>query len=158
ARHAADLRLGPGLWLVLGGLAWTFFRTGRTPAKLFFLAAALPVLGLVRVPLISDFLVGSFPVDLHLVCDFPFALRLVPALAALIAMGGVVVLATEAPEQGRWRFWRMALLASGVGYAGLGALGSVQRARDATWAASATRDSFRPESRVLDRYAYNLLP
>lgn len=158
AHNQGDLRLGPGLWLVLILLGASFIRRRPLAVKLFFMAAVLPALGLVRIPWISDFLAASFPVDLQLICNFPFSLRLVPALSVLVAMGGAVWLATEPAEPPRFRPWLIGLLATGVAWAGAEAVGFAQRGWDTRSNAFLTQRNFRSENVVLDRYAYDLLP
>ena len=150
---------GAGLWLIGALLAVAFLRPGALAVKLFLVAASLPLLGLMRLPGASDFLVGFVPNMVAGVVNLPLPIRLMPILAAWLAMGGVVWWATRSEGAGtpwRWRVKTWCLVAA-VGGAFLYATPFMRRGWAVTESRTRTENRFRPENAVLERFAYDLL-
>ncbi len=151
---------GTGLWAVLALLAWASARAGALAPKLFFVAASLPLFGIVRVPWVSDFLVGFSPGGIGKVANFVLPIRTLPVMAALLAMGGVVWVAGGGADRlnrfGRW-IGSVALVAA-VGWGLWQAYPFIARGRAVTETRTRSEDKFRRENAVLDRFAYDLLP
>ncbi|HVW20924.1 MAG TPA: hypothetical protein VHC86_06880 [Opitutaceae bacterium] len=148
---------GAGLWALLLVLGLNFFRGRALAPKLFFAAGLLPVFALVRVPWVSDFLIGYFPGTLAGIVNFPLVLRLVPVLAAFIAMGGVAWLAAE-PPGAFGRAGRILFLAVAAGWSVSQAQVLVRTARSLVTTAQATNDALRPENLATQHFDYDLLP
>jgi hypothetical protein len=149
---------GTGLWLVGVMLAVVFFWRGRLAVKLFIVAACLPVLGLMRLPGVSDFIVGFAPNMIALVVNLPLPIRLAPILAAWLAMGGVVWWAARGATETVWRRRITAVgLAGAVVWALLQAAPFMRRGWTVTDSRTRTESRFRPENAVLERFAYDLM-
>jgi hypothetical protein len=151
----ALLQLGWGLDLALAAGVLALF--GRRPlgAKVFFAASLGLVICSVRVPLVSDFLVGYFPFGFSSTFGLPLALRIAPVVASFTAMAGVLWFATLEPGH-RYRRTTSALLALLVGWSGYQATRFDQSARSMTSTQLATENSLRSENTALSRYAYDL--
>jgi hypothetical protein len=148
---------GAGLWLMLGVLAIAFFGRGSLPVKLFFVAACVPFFGLVGVPWVSEFLVGYAPDAFARIVNLPLVLRLTPIFTAMLAMGGVVWLATAAP-MGRWRHrLEGGVLLVLVLWGLVQAAPFMRRGWNVTTSRTQTENHFRPENFVLERFCYDLL-
>jgi len=150
----------PGFGLIAVFLLCVASLFGSRPpgAKLFFAAAVGLVICFFRVPLVSNFLLGRFPVDFIAMCGLPLDLRTAPLIASVTAMGGVVWLAT-ATDHGRGaRLATGALLGALVAWNGLQCVHFVRHDYTVIASASATDKSLRTENAMLDAYAYLLLP
>jgi hypothetical protein len=148
---------GAGLWLMLAVLAVAFVRRGSLAVKLFFVAACGPFFGLVGVPWVSEFLVGFAPDAFARIVNLPLVLRLTPIFTGLLAMGGVVWLATAAPV-GRWRRRiEGGLLLALVVWGLVQAAPFMRRGWNVTASRTRTENHFRPENFVLERFCYDLL-
>ncbi len=150
-------QLGWGVAVGMLAVGLTFFGARPLVVKLVFAGAFTVLLGFLRFPGISDFLVGTFPLMLGGLWGYALFLRLVPVMAAFALMAGFLWLGLG-PVRGPLRIWavRAVLLAAVVWGAFQGSLfvrWSVHQTSDPKLSA----DSFRPENVVLDRFAYDLL-
>ncbi|HEY1793157.1 MAG TPA: hypothetical protein VGG34_09580 [Opitutaceae bacterium] len=150
----------PGFGLIAIFLASVLSLIGPRPAgaKLFFAAAAGLVVCFFRVPLVSDFLVGTFPVDLAAMCGIPLGLRLAPVIASVTAIAGVVWLATAPGENPRLRLATGVLLCAFVAWNALQCAPFIRHSRSVEATPWATEKALRVENAALDAYAYLLLP
>jgi len=148
---------GAGLWLIFGVLAVAFVGRGPLIVKLFFVAACLPFFGLVGVPWVSEFLVGYAPDAFARIVNLPLVLRLTPIFTAMLAMGGVVWLATAAPV-GRWRRrLEGGILLALVVWGLVQAAPFMRRGWNVTASRTRTENHFRPDNFVLERFCYDLV-
>jgi hypothetical protein len=149
-------QLGWGLDLAL--LAGVLSLFGRRPAgaKLFFAVSFMLMVCFVRLPLVSDFLVGYFPPGFAATFGLPLALRLAPVFASFTAMAGVLWFATSTSATLDSRFAKAALAAI-VLWAGFQANHFVKSGRALTSTEAATENNIRPENAALSRYAYDLV-
>jgi hypothetical protein len=153
-----DWQPGIGLWMAILALGALSIRKGALATKVWFAVTLLPFFIFVRVPWVSEFLVGYAPRWFAAVAGLTFSLRLMPALAALLAVGWFVSLAGRG-ERGRSERLLMGLgFALAVGFA-VQQAAKVERAGfRATATRTSTEDRFRAENAVLERFAYDLLP
>ena len=148
---------GAGLWLMFGVLAVAFFRGGTLAVKLFFIAACVPFFGLVGVPWVSEFLVGFAPDAIARIVNLPLVLRLTPIFTSMLAMGGVVWLATAVPV-GRWRRRiEGGLLLALVAWSLVQAAPFMRRGWNVTASRTRTENHFLTENFVLERFCYDLV-
>jgi hypothetical protein len=152
------LQPGTGLWIMFLVLAVGFVPRGPLAVKLFFVAACVPMFGLVRVPWVSDFLVGFAPKRIAEIINLPLGIRLLPLITGLVAMGGVLWFATVDDAARRWR------RRCGLALLGAAVVGSLVQATPFLrrgWAATDTRtrseDKFLPENALLERFSYDLM-
>jgi hypothetical protein len=150
------LQLGWGLDLALAAGALSLF--GRRPlgAKLFFAASLGLFICFVRVPLVSDFLVGYFPGNLASMSGFPLGLRITPVIASFSAMAGFLWVATLPEATGR-SATTLGVLAILVAWSGIQASRFDVLARGVLSTASRDDIVLRPENLALSRYAYDLM-
>jgi hypothetical protein len=150
------LQLGWGLDLALAAGALSLF--GRRPvgAKAFFAVSVGLFICFVRVPLVSDFLVGYFPLNLASMSGFPLGLRITPVIASFCAMSGVLWVATL-PERSRAHGPICVALAVLVAWSGYQAARFVDAGHRLTASAAQDAKSTRPENLALSRYAYDLM-
>ncbi len=154
----SDSQPGLGLWLALAVLAVGFFRARPLAAKLWFAVALLPIFIVVRIPWVSEFLVGYAPRWFGVTAGLTLMLRLMPAWAGLLAMGWLVWLATE-PARGRTARLLIGLaIALAAGWAVHEAFGIVRRGFRVTATLAHTEKQFRSENIQLERFAYDLEP
>ena len=151
------LQLGWGLDLAIVAGVLSLFGGRPVGAKIFFAVSTGLVICFVRVPLVSDFLIGYFPIDLSAMCGLPLALRITPVIASFAAMSGVLWLATL-PESSRWLAPVLVALAILVGWSGYQASRFVGAGLSIRSSAAQTEISIRPEDLVLSRFAYDLMP
>jgi hypothetical protein len=153
-----DWQPGLGLWMALVALGAMFFSSRHLGAKLWFAVIVLPVFTLVHVPWVSEFLVGYAPRWFAETAGLTFTLRLMPAMAALLAMGWMVWLSTfpENRKAPRWFVWIVLPLAVGFGMSEAAKV--VRPAVRAVATRIRSEDQFRPENVVLEHFAYDLLP
>lgn len=142
------------LAIVLGVLS--LFGARPAGAKIFFAVSIGLVICFVRVPLVSDFLIGYFPISLSAMCGLPLALRITPVIASFAAMSGVLWLATL-PSSGRWLAPAMGALAVLVAWSGYQASRFVVGGFSIRSSEAQTETSIRPEDLALSRYAYDLM-
>lgn len=156
----ANFQPGPGLWATLAVLAVAFFLSESLAVRLFFIAACLPIFALVRVPWISDFLVGFVPNGIAKIVSFTLPIRIVPIMSAVIAMGGVVWFATRPARAPRaWLRWAEGgLVLVAVAWTLVQARPFVRHGWAVTSTRLATKDAMRHENAVLERFTYDLLP
>jgi hypothetical protein len=156
----ANFQPGHGLWITLAVLAVAFFWRGSLAVRLFFVAACLPIFALVRVPWVSDFLLGFVPNDIARIVSFALPIRIVPLMSGLLAMGGVVWFATrDARVPGGWlRRLEGGVMLVAVGWTLVQTTPFVRRGWSATGTRTATTDAMRHENAVLERFNYDLLP
>ena len=149
-------QLGLSVWAGLAAIALTFL--GRRPrvVKLFFGASVLLVLCFFRVPAVSDFLEGYFPLYYSHLANMPLCLRMCPVTGGFAVMALFLWVASGGGRATRL----LGILALVVGVAW-----SAGQARfywlwigHQTATVENTRMNFRSENVVLDRYAYDLLP
>ena len=153
-----DWQPGLGLWVALVLLGVGFFRARALAAKLWFAVGLLPVLMIVRVPYVSEFLAGFSPRWFASVAGLTFTLRLMPALAGLLAVGWLVWMATQ-PEGGRKScVWPGLVLALAVGWSGYEAARFVQVGFRGVATRAHTEKQLRSENVVLESFAYDLIP
>jgi hypothetical protein len=151
---------GPGSWLVLMILAWAFVRHGAVAVKMFFIVGVLPLFALVRIPLVSDFLLNYAPNGLIPIVSFTMPIRILPVMSAFLAMGGVVYFAAL-PDKDKGG-WECRILPTALVL--MLALGLCQvpffvfRGWSMTDSRTRSEDRFRPENALLERFAYDLLP
>jgi hypothetical protein len=150
------LQLGWGLDLALAAGTLSLF--GRRPlgAKLFFAASLGLFICFIRVPLLSDFLVGYFPGNLASMSGFPLGLRITPVIASFSAMAGFLWVATL-PQSKGGSIATIAAMSALVVWCGFQA----HRFDDAAGSISSSKSrddiSLRPENLALSRYAYALM-
>lgn len=148
---------GAGLWLMFGILAVAFGGRGSLVVKLFFIAACVPFFGLVGVPWVGEFLVGFAPDAIARIVNLPLVLRLTPIFTAMLAMGGVVWLATAAPvSRLRCRIEGSVLLALVV-WGLIQAAPFMRRGWSVTTSRTRTENHFLTENFVLERFCYDLV-
>ena len=151
---------GPGLWVTLAVLAGAFFLSGSLAVRLFFIAACLPFFALVRVPWVSDFLLGFAPNGIAKIVSFTLPIRIMPMMSGLLAMGGVIWFASRPAQAPRaWLRWvegSVVLLV--VGWTLVQALPFMRRGWSVTATRLASTNAMRPENAVLERFTYDLLP
>ncbi|MEI8088730.1 MAG: hypothetical protein WCG63_03960 [Opitutaceae bacterium] len=158
--NEGNFQPGPGSWLALLVLAWAFFRRGAVAVKLFFIVGILPFFALVRIPLLSDFLLSYVPNGLVPIISFTMPIRILPMMSAFLLMGGVVYFA--ALPAGHSNALRHRLLL-GL-FAATLALGIwqvkfyISRGGAITNSRTRSEDQFRPENFLLERFSYDLLP
>ncbi len=158
ANQVSDMQPGLGLWAILVVLGAVFFQARSLAAKLWFAVALLPLFMIVRVPYVSEFLAGYAPRWIAGVAGLTFTLRLMPVLAALLAVGWLVWLATR-PEGGRMaRVLSGAMLALAAGWGGYEAIRIVHHGFKVTATRTYTEKQFRSENAVLEPFAYDLIP
>jgi hypothetical protein len=150
------LQLGWGLDLALAAGALSLFGSRPVGAKVFFAVSVGLFICFIRVPLVSDFLVGYFPLNLASMSGFPLALRITPVIASFSAMAGVLWVATL-PEKRRTSMCVLAVLATLVTWSGYQASRFVDAGHRLTASTSQDAKSTRPENLVLSRYAYDLM-
>ena len=150
---------GTGLWLIFAVLAVVFFQRVHLAVKLFFVAACMPLLGLVGVPWASEFLVGFAPESLARIVNLPLVLRLAPVFVSFLAMGAVVWLHFNAPaSRDRMRSRSEgAFLILAVLWGLLQATPFMKRGWGSTETRTRTEDHFKPENFVLERFCYDLV-
>jgi len=149
-------QLGWGLDLAVLAGAISMFGTRPLAAKVFFGGALVLVMSVVRVPLVSDFLVGYFPRNLVAMCGIPLTLRVMPVVAGFSAMAGVLWLATLSASSRLLRPAATALAALAV-WGCLQATRFVDAGHKITGTAAQSEDIMRPENVSLARYAYFLM-
>jgi hypothetical protein len=150
-------QLGWSVSLGLLAVGFTFFGSRPLVVKLLFAGALAVLISFVRVPGVSDFLVGYFPVGLAGLWSYALSLRLVPVIAAFAAMAGVlwIGLGTAGPSWRRW-FIRGVLIAA-VAWSAVQGSVFVRWSMGQTGDPKHSSDNLRPENIVLDRFAYDLL-
>jgi hypothetical protein len=149
---------GWGLVAVFAGVTGSLFGSRPLGAKLFFAVALGLVLLFLRVPLVSNFLVGRLPIDFAGMVGVPLALRIAPVIASFTAMAGVVWIGTADGESRAMRFTLGAILSALVVWCGYQDVDFVQHSREMTGNANSTDRNLRHENAMLDAYAYLLLP
>lgn len=149
---------GQSLWLMLVPLAVGFFAARSRATQLFFIGSSVLTLTLVPIPWVSDFLVGFAPKELVHIANLPLPIRFTPVLSGLLAMGGVVWLATvdNSLTKRREQVAGVVLVVL-VGWNLWECTPFVKRGWAVTDSGARTVDKFLPESRILDRFAYDLL-
>ena len=149
---------GWGAWALLGGLAWGALVGGSLRSRLTLTVAALLVISCLAVPGLSAFWVAFMPRALVEMVAFPLVNRLFPVMVAMASAGGFLWLDDLAARRPGWH---RALAGVLVGLALWGA-GQTWPFLQHGWATRHTRqdtaDLFRPDSVVLERVAYDLLP
>jgi hypothetical protein len=150
------IQLGWGLDLAILAGALSLFGSRPLAAKLFSAVSLGLVFFFVRVPLVSDFLVGYFPKSLTVMCGIPLALRLMPVIAGFSAMAGVLWLAAL-PASSRVLGPAMAVLAILAIWGCLQSTRFVVAANRIVTPATLSEDTVRPENVWLARYAYDLM-
>lgn len=158
-------RLGPaayqpgwGVWALLAGLAGGALGRGSLRLRLTLTVAVLLVISCLAVPGLSAFWVAFMPRALVEMVAFPLVNRLFPVMVAMAVAGGFLWLDELAARRPGWH---RALSGVLVALAVWGAAQTWPFLQHG-WAARHTRqdtaDLFRPDSVVLERVAYDLLP
>ncbi len=149
---------GWGLIAVLAVASISLFGSRPLGAKLFFAVSLGLAICFVRVPLVSNFLDGRFPIDFSAMCGWPLALRITPVLVSFTAMAGVIWVATMATESRKSRVAVGAILGVLVVWSVFQTAPFIRHSRDMAGDANSTGRNLRPENAMLDAYAYLLLP
>jgi hypothetical protein len=149
---------GWGLLAVFAVVVGSLF--GRRPlgAKLFFAAALGLVVCFLRVPLVSNFLIGRFPIDLAAMAGVPLPLRIAPVIMSFIAMAGVVWISTMDWEGSAIPFTLGSILFASVVWSAFQDVNFIEHSRAMDGGGDYTDRNLRPENAMLDAYAYLLLP
>jgi hypothetical protein len=150
------LQLGWGLDLAIVVGALSLFGKRPLGSKLFAAAVVSLVILFIRVPVLSDFLVGYFPIDLAAMCGLPLALRIMPVIAGFSAMAGVLWMAAL-PDSGRWSKVAPAAVMLLAAWGCWQTARFIQTARTLTSTPAQTTMDTRPENMALARYAYDLM-
>jgi len=150
----------PGFGLILALVIGTLALFGSRPtwAKILFAAMVGLAVCTLRVPLVSNFLVGRFPIDFASMCGVPLALRTLPVFSSLAAISAVAWVATSEPAGRLARVLTRVALGAAVLWGGYQSTVFVRHSYDVTANAAGTAKNLRPENTVLDAYAYLLLP
>jgi len=150
----------PGWGLILALVLGTMALFGSRPvwAKILFAAMVGMATCTLRVPLVSNFLVGRFPIDFGSMCGVPLALRTLPVFSSLAALSAVAWVATSAHTGRRARILTGIVLAAAVLWGGYQSTAFMRHSYDVTSGSAGTAQNLRPENAVLDAYAYLLLP
>jgi hypothetical protein len=157
--NEANFQPGLGLWLGLLLPLLTLAGARPTGAKLFFAITALWAVMLIPIPWVSDFVVGYAPPELVKIASLPMQIRLTPVLAGLLAMSGVVWLATAKGEGGKGRSrWLPVGLALAVGWNLWQCAPFLRRGWGMIDSRANTADKLLVENRGLAAFTYHLLP
>jgi hypothetical protein len=132
--------------------------SGPLGAKLFFAVSLGLVLTYVRLPMVSNFLVGRFPSDLGGMAGVPLSLRIAPIIASLVAFSGAVWISTLRPDRTAIRAAIGGALSASVLWCAYQDITFVRHSYLMTGAQASTERSLRPENAMLDAYVYLLLP
>lgn len=149
---------GWGLLSIFIVIVPSLFGSRPLGAKLFFAASLGLVVCYVRIPLISNFLVGSFPIDFAKMDGVPLGLRLAPVIASFVAISGAIWCMGPKAERRTTRIAKAAILAGLVAWCGFQDINFAKHSYDMTGSPSMTDQNLRPENAMLDAYAYLLLP
>jgi hypothetical protein len=110
-----------------------------------------------RLPGVTDFLVGFFPGYLASVCSLSMGLRMVPVIAAFAAMGGFLWVAHLRADRPKARGCAVAALAAAGIWGAFQGSYLIRWASHQTGSSASTENDMRPENAVLDRFVYDLL-
>jgi hypothetical protein len=149
---------GWGLVAVFAASVASLFGSRPLGAKIFFAVSIGLAACYLRVPLVSNFLIGRFPIDFAATCGVPLPLRITPVIASFTAMAGVVWVSTMDVEGRKARCAVGLILGALVIWSGYQTVPFLQHSRMLTGTAIATDRNLRPENAMLDAYAYLLLP
>lgn len=159
ATVASDFQPGPGLWLAgLVGLS-AALRGGRLAAQCLFGTTLLLACFLVRIPGVSDFLTGYFPLNFAATSGILMFLRNMPVLCGSLAMAALLWL--QANNDAPTVRWHRIMPIAGwvlVVWAAHDALKISRRGWAVTATRELTRQGLRTENAVLNRFGYDLLP
>jgi len=149
---------GWGLIAVFLVIVSSLFGSGPLGAKVFYAVSLGVVVSYVRVPLVSNFLVGRFPIDLAAMTGVPMGLRTAPVIASCIAFSGVVWFSTLKAKRPDARAALGCILGVAVLWCAYEDVTFVQHSYAVTGTEAASERNLRPENAMLDAYAYLLLP
>jgi hypothetical protein len=156
--------LGAGIsqlgWSVsLAGLAvWiTFFGSRPLVVKLLGAGALTVLISFFRLPGVSDFLVGTFPISLAGLWSNALSLRLVPVIASFAIMAGFLWIGLGPAQRPLRRRLVVGVAVAAAAWTGLQGSVFVHWSIHQTGDPKHSVDNFRPENVVLDRFAYDLL-
>jgi hypothetical protein len=127
-------------------------------AKLFFAVSLGLAICFIRLPLVSNFVIGRFPVDFAAMCGAPLALRITPVIASFTAMAGVAWVSTLREENRQAHLAAASILAALVLWSAYETIPFRQHSREMTGNLYSTDKALRPENAKLDAYAYLLQP
>lgn len=156
-RDVGLIQPGWALDLAIVAGALSLFGARPTGAKAFFAASLGLCLIYVRVPLVSNFLVGYFPAELTAMCGIPLGLRIMPVIASFAAMAGVLWFAAPSSSAGKWGRTMSVILALMVGWSGWQATRFIRIGHVLTSSKEQTDSILMPENIALARYAYDLM-
>lgn len=157
-RRIQEFQPGWALTVALAVAVGSLFGKRPPGAKLFFATALGLVVCFVRVPLVSNFLVGRFPVDLAAMCGVPLPLRITPLIASFTAMAAVIWISTANWSRPGTRRTIGLALAALVVWSGFQTVPFARHTHQMTSSAYLTDRSLRTENAMLDAYDYLLLP
>jgi hypothetical protein len=141
------------LFLAVAGM----FVAGPTGPKVFAAAAFTLAICFIRVPLVSNFLVGYYPQALAGISGLPLALRVTPVLSSFSIMAAVLWFGARRTEA-RWQSNVAAgTMIVAIAWSAFQTSLFVRIGYKVTSSEAATAQSLRPENVMLDRYAYDLL-
>jgi hypothetical protein len=149
---------GWGLIVVFTVAAMSLFGARPIGAKLFFAVSIGLSICFLRLPLVSNFLDGRFPVDFAAMCGSPLPLRITPVLTSFTAMAGVMWVATLKSESRKSHLIVVSVLGALALLSCFKTAPLLRHTRDMTGGAKLTERNLRPENAMLDAYAYLLLP
>jgi hypothetical protein len=149
---------GWGLLVVFAAASLSIFGSRPAGAKFFFATIIGLAVCFLRVPLVSNFLVGRFPVDFAAMCGVPLPLRIAPIIAGFTAMAGVIWMATGGGASRNARLGMGVALAALVVWSGFQTLPLQRISRNADSGPANTEKNLRPENAILDAYVYLLVP
>ena len=150
----------PGWSVLLAGAlgAVGLFLPGPIGPRVFAAAAITFGVCYLRVPMISNFLVGYYPPTLSSITGLPLPLRVTPVLSSFALAAGLLWVAARAPGRPGEAVVTRLLLISAVAWSGYQAYSFVRIGYELRGSEALSERSIRTENAIMDRYAYDLLP
>jgi hypothetical protein len=149
---------GWGMVAIFAAIVLTFLGKRPLGAKVLFATAIGSVLCYLRMPLVSNFLIGRFPQDFAGMVGMPLPLRLAPVIASLTAISGVAWVATSRRADVKTLAATALVLFALAAWCGYQDVALYRHTRAVTGNPKSTSRNLRPENAMLDAYAYLLLP